>query len=95
MVAMKETLIREVVNRIVDEVEAELKRGIEDSRYLSDGYPYYKDEEDTDLESYDQVVGIEQSPNPYIRVLKYWTNERTVVPIEWIPMILKELEKHD
>lgn len=55
------------------------------------GYPYYVDEEDTNLETLSQEQDISTHPNPYISCLKAWSNSRACIPIEWIPLIIKDL----
>lgn len=49
------------------------------------GLPYYVDEEDSFLEYLsDEIPDFQNSNEEMIRLLKYWTNERTVYPREWV-----------
>lgn len=70
--------IQKLETRLVSEYGHELKN--------NGGLAYYVDEEDGFLE----YVGTEinqdftQIDEPMLKVLKYWTNERTVYPREWI-----------
>jgi hypothetical protein len=94
----------EQFNREIDEACARLQCQLEDILHFDYSgnrrllrYAYHKDEEEGFIErifyafrdlTKDKKFDLADSDEPLISVLKYWTNDRACLPLEWVEILI-------